>query len=397
MRHNLESTTHVKVLAKSAVLAILVFVLAVAFTTETRACAIFTVARDGKVLMGNNEDYVKPGVIWFQPGKKGRYGRVNVGFDSGFAQGSMNEKGLSFDSAALPEVPWVEDPDKKTPKNLLEKIMNECATVEDALSRFKQYNCKHLAAAQFMLADASGTAVVVAWLPGQGLSIVPMEGDIQVVTNTRLEASGYRCQRFVKASQVLASMRDASLETMTSVLDAIHQRGPGAYTSYSIVYDLTDLRVHVYNLANFDEVVEFDLMEELRRNRRRVMELAALFENSPPLEAVTGVEQRQHWDTRVALDDALLDRYEGFYSPAPGITVEVERDAEGGLRVINPGQPTATLFPESETLFRIAPDRGQVSFRVTDDGRVEGLTLHKQADVFAERVEKPRIERASPG
>lgn len=61
------------------------------------------------------------------------------------------------------------------------------------------------------------------------------------------------------------------------------------------------------------------------------------------------------------------------------------RDADG-LRVENPGQPGARLFPESERVFRVAPDRGQVSFELAPDGRVTGLTLHKLSDVFARRV-----------
>ena len=56
------------------------------------------------------------------------------------------------------------------------------------------------------------------------------------------------------------------------------------------------------------------------------------------------------------------------------------------LRVKNPGQPDATLYPETETTFRIAPDRGTVSFRVSAEGIVEGLTLHKGRDVYAARV-----------
>jgi hypothetical protein len=350
------------------------------------ACSIFTVVRDGKVFMGNNEDYVKPGVIWFQRGRSGRYGRVNVGFDDKFAQGSMNEKGLAFDSAALAKVPWQADPNKESPKNLIEKIMDECATVEEALAYFDTYNCAHLAEAQFMFADATGASAVVAWLPDAGLSVVRREGDIQIITNTRLEMSGYRCPRFVKATQVLAGRADGSLETMTAVLEAIHQRGPAAYTSYSTVYDLQARKVYVYNLADFTQVREFDLMAELDRERRTVHKMASLFPDGPTAEDLTRGEQRADWNTRVELDDTTLAQYEGLYRPKPDITVEVRRNGEGGLTVANPGQPGATLIPEGKTLFRIAPDGGTVTFQVKD-GTVEGLTLHKNVDVYAKRVE----------
>ncbi len=69
------------------------------------ACTVFCVVRDGKVLFCNNEDFTKPGFIWLVAAEKGRFGRVNLGFDDGFAQGSMNEKGLAFDATALQKVP----------------------------------------------------------------------------------------------------------------------------------------------------------------------------------------------------------------------------------------------------------------------------------------------------
>ena len=119
---------------------------------------MFTLVRDGTVLMGNNEDFVKPGYVWFVPAADGRLGSANFGFKNRFVQGSMNEKGLCFDAA-------------------------------EAL--FQEYNCKHLAHSHFMLADASGASMVVEWLPDSGLNIVRREGDYQLITNTRLAESGF--------------------------------------------------------------------------------------------------------------------------------------------------------------------------------------------------------------
>lgn len=83
----------------------------------------------------------------------------------------------------------------------------------------------------------------------------------------------------------------------------------------------------------------------------------------------------------------MLERYAGEYRPdiAPEVVTRIERDGNS-LRVKNSGQPDATLYPETETIFRIAPDRGTVSFHVSAEGIVEGLTLHKGRDVYAARV-----------
>jgi len=354
--------------------------------TVAHACSIFTVVRDGQVLMGNNEDYVLPGVVWFVPAKDGKFGRVNVGFDTGFAQGSMNEKGLSFDGAALPEIAWEPDPSKETPKNVVDLIMNECATVSEAITYFEKYNAPFMKNAQIMFADATGDSAVITWLPETGLSVVRIEGDHQVVTNNRLEASGYRCQRFVKAEQTLAERTDASLDTMVAVMDSVHNRGPGAFTSYSTVYDLKKRKMFIYNLANFEEVVEFDLAAELKKGRKKYG-MRSLFKNSPKLKDIKGAEQRYFWDTRVTLSASTLDKYVGTYAPneAPDVKIRVERDGEE-LRVINPGQPAAILYSETENVFRLKPDRGQVTFNVDADGAVTGMTLHKQRDMHAKRV-----------
>lgn len=61
-------------------------------SVQAHACSMFTLVRDGVVLMGNNEDFVEPGYVWFVPPVEGRLGRVNFGFKGDrFAQGSMNE------------------------------------------------------------------------------------------------------------------------------------------------------------------------------------------------------------------------------------------------------------------------------------------------------------------
>lgn len=357
--------------------------------SSAAACTIFSVVRDGHVLVGNNEDFTRPGIVWFVPSSPHRLGRVNVGFDKSLAEGSMNEKGLCFDSTALPKVPWRGDLLKQRPQNLLDKIMDECGTVAEAVEYFRKFDCPPLGDAQFLFADASGASAVIAWLPDKGLSIVERQGDHQIVTNTRLEASGYRCPRFAKAEQVLTARHDASVETMAAVLAAIHQRGPGGFTSYSTVYDLPARKVYLYNLADFSRVHEFDLTAELGKGAH-TLEMATLFPGGATLADVTAGEQRAEFSTRIDLPPEVLERYAGEYRPdiAPEVVTRIERDGNS-LRVKNSGQPDATLYPETETTFRIAPDRGTVSFRVSAEGIVEGLTLHKGRDVYATRVAVP--------
>ena len=359
-------------------------------TVVAEACTIFVIVRDGRVLFCNNEDFTKPGFIWFTPASQGKFGRVNVGFSDSFAQGSMNEMGLAFDSNALPKIPWVADATKETPRNLIEQIMNECRTVKQAIEYFERYNCRHLEAGQFLFADADGDAAVISWLPEKGLSVTRINSDRLISTNTRLEASGYRCPRFVKVQQTLAKSTAFELHDLASALDAVHQHGPGGFTSYSDIFDLKTGKIYLYNLANYGEPIELDLREELAKNETTLRPLASLFKNSPTLEEIRAGEQRVDFDTRIVLADQELDKFAGTYIPEgnPDVKIHVTRGS-GVLHVDTAGQPTAELFPESENRFRIAPDRGQVTFSLDehDSQRVTGMILHKGRDLPAVRVD----------
>lgn len=345
--------------------------------SATHACSMFTLVRDGIVLMGNNEDYIKPGYVWFVPAAEGRLGRVNFGFKDNFAQGSMNEKGLCFDAAVVAEIPWEPDPMKKNADNLLELILDTCGTVDEALALFEDYNCKHLARSQFMFADATGASAVVAWLPDSGLNIVRRTGDYQLITNTRLDYSGFRCERFVLADRVLRDTAGDVAATAKKALDTIHQEGPQAYTSYSTIYNPKARTVQVHNLANYDEVVTFDLGAELIKGAHRHA-LKDLFEDSKRLKAITSASPRVY-DTRIELPEEKLARCVGRYSVEKGAaTVTIVQD-DGGL-LLNPGEgKSAHLFPESETTFRIV-EGGQMTFHANEAGAVVGFTFHRNGD-----------------
>lgn len=349
---------------------------------DTYACSMFTMTLGDRVLMGNNEDYIKPGYVWFMPGGRNRLGRVNFGFDDKFAQGSMNEKGLCFDAAVVPEVPYARDDDKKTPENLIEKIMNECTTVDEAIDYFRRFNAPHLSRTQFMFADKTGASVVIAWMPETGLSIVRKTGDHQLITNTRLEISAYRCERFVIADRVLTADGEDPVAVARDALASIHQRGPQAYTSYSNIFDLVRGEIYVYNLADYDEVVTFNLAEELEKGKQSHA-LSELFTNGDRLAEMTSAEPRRY-DTESELSGEILDRYAGTYE-APGGAGQFTLRRDANELILAGAGDEAHLYPESETLFRIR-EGGQITFDVNDTGAVNGLTLHRFGDHFAKRI-----------
>jgi hypothetical protein len=203
------------------------------------------------------------------------------------------------------------------------------------------------------------------------------EGPWLLNTNTRLEASGYRCERYMLAQRILDGAETPGLEEAKAALDTMHQQGAQAFTSYSNIYDLKNRRVHVYNLANFDEVITIDLADALERGERRTA-LAKRFQESPSLRAVRKATPRTY-DTRITLEAEALRRFAGRYSVMDGkAVVEVAVDGDG-LKLIPPDGKAAHLFPESRTTFRIV-EGGQITFNVEATGGVRGFTLHRNGD-----------------
>ena len=84
---------------RAAVVVLVVFALG----DVVRACTVFSVVGGGKVLFGSNEDYsyAAKAEMWFVPAAHGERGRVLFGWDD-FAQGGMNDAGLTFDGASCP-------------------------------------------------------------------------------------------------------------------------------------------------------------------------------------------------------------------------------------------------------------------------------------------------------
>lgn len=357
----------------------------IAHASPAWACSLAAVSNDDGAWFGQNEDHVGPGLIWFVPGTKRRLGRVNVGFDGVFAQGAMNEAGLAFDAAVVPPVAWQAREGVRSVKNLPDLVLDTCRDVACAVDHFERFDSPHLAASQFLFADASGDAVVIAWQPERGVVVTRSTAGTLVATNTTLEPATYRCARHVRLSRELAG-EGAAPERLARGLEAVLQHGPGAFTSYTTVYDLKARVVVVYPLGNFSNALRFELDTELGKGRKK-HRLGDLGAEAERLIELIEAPQRVTYGTRVTLSDEVLARFAGRYAvdgaDVPPVTVRV---GDGGLWVSNPGSPDAFLFPENETQFRLAPDRGQVSFELGPDGQVVALVLHKQRDVRAARL-----------
>ena len=244
-------------------------------------CTIIMAARNGLVLVGNNEDRNHPQTIaTFIPASGKYYGRVVFGYDDAPVQGGMNDQGLFIDANALAPTGWQPEPDKPTFfGNVMMSILATCATVNDVQTLLEKYNLPALERARFPVADRTGASMVVEY--GQGrVQFVRSDSWYQIATNfvmSNVKNSEYPCWRYRTADKIMSAAKELSVDLIRDVLNKTHQEG-GALTVYSNIYDLKQGTVRVYNLRNFEEVVVMNLAEELKKGQRRV-ELPALFKS----------------------------------------------------------------------------------------------------------------------
>lgn len=250
-------------------------------TAPALPCTVVYYADEETALAGNNEDFFFPYTqAAFFPPEEGKYGRVYFGYQArhgvefGAYQGGVNDQGLFFDGLATDPVPVTGSRDKESYNgNLLERLLEKCATVEEALALFGRYDLSFMASFQLMIGDKTGDAAIV-----EGDEVIRKKGGHQVATNfyqSIVDPAHARCDRYRTAVQLLRAGEGRTVASMRDILDAVHAEG-GVHTVYSNVYDLKRGLIHVYHFHDFANVVTFDLAEELAKGPH-TYELASLF------------------------------------------------------------------------------------------------------------------------
>lgn len=245
--------------------------------TTATACTIFTFLKGDTVLFGNNEDYYnRSDVIYFVPSDGESYGAVYLGqryTDRYNPQGGMNEVGLAFDANAIPEARLNDHPELSQPGTWLAvMMMDECATVEEAVEMAGDYSWGASMAYQLHLADATGDAVVIGPGPDGEIAFTRIGGEGYLVsTNFNLADPGdgpETCWRYMEASAMLDELEavdDPAHKDVSGVLEAVAQRGGDVNTVYSNVFDTRRQVAYIYYFHQFDEAVAIDLHEELEK------------------------------------------------------------------------------------------------------------------------------------
>ena len=280
---------------KTGWLVCLVLGLTILCGRSSPACTMVMAAKNGQVLVGNNEDWGNPHTrITFVPAELGRYGCVYFGFDDGFPQGGMNDQGLFIDGNAVKSTGWQAEPGKPLYfGHLMLGILGECRTVAEVEAWFNKYNIPALNRARFPVADRSGASMVVEYAQGK-VRFVKEKTWYQVSTNfLRTDHPGDEvpCNRFRLANQIMGAAVKLDLPLIRAVLSAAHQEGDYP-TLYSNIFDLKAGIVTVYHFHNFEEAVVLRLADELKKGKRPV-DLPSLFRVQPHAARVFADQQTQ--------------------------------------------------------------------------------------------------------
>lgn len=259
-------------------------------------CTVFTASIGDTVLFGNNEDWNdKSTYIWFVPASETQYGGVYVGFGDYYAQGGMNDQGLCFDANAIPESRMKPHPERVSTINFGRRALQQCATIEEVAQLIERYDLSHLGRAQFLFADRMGNSIAVCPGTDGEMKAIQKEGTYQVTTNfnvLNIRLGGYPCWRYSTAVEMLKKIEhedDLTVEYFESILKAVFQR----YTTYSTIYDLVNGTVYLYNWHNFDEVVVFNLEDELEKGYHTCYIPSLFFEESEAQESEKREEKRE--------------------------------------------------------------------------------------------------------
>jgi hypothetical protein len=257
------------------------------FGTKSFSCTIFYLKNDTIILAGNNEDWKDPNSkMWFYPAANDKHGWIKFGLGSGFPQGGMNDQGVFWDATSGPylEMPYSEAYKELYQGPLMKKIIEECASIEDATTVFSNYYCTDQYRAQYLVGDAKFNSIIV-----EGDSIISMQDGHLILTNfyhSHPQLGGYPCWRYDIALDMITGSEDYTTYLVGSILSATHQEGKYP-TQYSQIYDLINCRIYLFYYHNYEEFVLIDLQEELKKGYRS-FDIPALFARIKMLSPYSG-------------------------------------------------------------------------------------------------------------
>ena len=219
-----------------------------------RPCTIFTITHNGKTYFCNNEDLDRTDTeLRVYPAEQGKFGWIYLGYSNDWAQGGVNEKGLCWDwVAGYNEDSWKEDEDKLTvDRNPSEKMIKECATVDEAINFYKTHNEPSFSVGRIMIADKFGNSAIIRW----------KDGKIDIQKNNELQILGFRGECI--KSYFANNPGEINVSYLADALNAPHQ-GKDNPTQYSNIISLNDGKIYLFKSHDYNAYLEIDYLKLLQ-------------------------------------------------------------------------------------------------------------------------------------
>lgn len=276
------------------------------YANSVNNCTIFTASNENNTIYANNEDtHFGELIIGFFPAANNEYGSIHFGYlidKVQSFQGAVNDRGLIWDVNSVPKTKMNPHPERTYSQgkdNYFTMLSKRIASVEEAIQLSHEFDFGDSMSMQIHIADSSGDAVVIGPGPDGEIAYTRKgEGNrFLVSTNFSLADDGKnKCWRYDAAVDMLESVGDAaySIDYISEIVEKVHLRTITSFTLYSNIVDLTNKKVYIYYMSQYDERIEFDIDEELSKGKR-VINMSTLFSNDTVKK---GDEDYRRFETR---------------------------------------------------------------------------------------------------
>lgn len=266
------------------------------------ACTTFCINKNGQIVFGRNYDWVTgAGIVntnqrgLFKTSMKvgnaetkswiSAYGSITFNqYGKEFPTGGMNEKGL------VVELMWLDGTrypvaDSRPAMGVLQWLqyqLDNAATVAEVINSDTKIRIdENDTPLHYLVADAGGNVAAIEFLNGKMTIHKEKELPFPVLTNdtyatsvqtakpiiekgTGVSLNNNSLDRFVKACSMVKKFNETNMEIPVtdfafSILDKVAQ---GSYTKWSIVYDITNKKIHFKTDANSNvKTIQFSVFD----------------------------------------------------------------------------------------------------------------------------------------
>ena len=308
-------------------------------------CTVFTATNGQVTLVGNNEDmFHAKSKVEFHASEDGKFGRVFFGMGRNLHQGGMNVKGLFFDCVAVGPAKQILPKTKPDcPGGLVEKALEDCATIRDVIELFDRYDSTYMNSYVAIFVDASGDGLIA-----QGGMIHKKDRGLFAV------GTGEKA-----ATERLKQGHALSVDLFRSIVSDVHVEGV-IKTLYSNVYDLKNKVIYLYYYYDYASPVVIRLEDDLKKRGNCTLQLADLFpKREAELKRDIQTVRQKLWKSAVKINSGQFSKYTGAYS-GQGIDIEVA-ESEGQCQIRFLGTEPYELVPLSQTEFAVIDVSGSTA------------------------------------